>query len=332
MLKIGKIPPDILKSSVYPYTGKLRKEVLVHSGLGEDCSIIDFGDKVAVLSTDPITGADNSSSHLSVYVSCNDIAACGAKPIGILVTLLLPVGSNEKILKDLMKGIHEAANDIGIEVLGGHSEITPAVTKPVISATAIGVTSKDKIVTSSGAKTGDDVIVTKSLGLEGTAILALDYEEYLKGKVPQSVIDKAQNLIKSISVINEGIIASDIGVSAMHDITEGGLLSACHEVAEASGVGIRIFRDSLPILPETLDICKIFDINPLGLISSGSMLICTPIGDKVLEALKSQSISATKIGKVIDSGNFIVSQEEERDIIPLERDELFKAIENVQNI
>ena len=118
----------------------------------------------------------------------------------------------------------------------------------------------------------------------------------------------------------------------MHDITEGGLLSACHEVAEASGVGIRIFRDSLPILPETLDICKIFDINPLGLISSGSMLICTPIGDKVLEALKSQSISATKIGKVIDSGNFIVSQEEERDIIPLERDELFKAIEKVQNI
>lgn len=167
MLKVGKIPPDILKSSVFPYIGTLREEVLVHSGLGEDCSIIDFGNSVAVLSTDPITGADNRSSHLSVYVSCNDIAACGAKPVGVLVTLLLPPGSNKIVLKDLMKGIHEAANNIGIEVLGGHSEITSAVNKPVISATAIGITSKDTFVTSSGAKPGDDVLVTKALGLEG---------------------------------------------------------------------------------------------------------------------------------------------------------------------
>ncbi|MDD4568573.1 MAG: AIR synthase family protein [Tepidanaerobacteraceae bacterium] len=332
MLKVGKIPPDILKSSVFPYIGTLREEVLVHSGLGEDCSIIDFGNSVAVLSTDPITGADNRSSHLSVYVSCNDIAACGAKPVGVLVTLLLPPGSNKIVLKDLMKGIHEAANNIGIEVLGGHSEITSAVNKPVISATAIGITSKDTFVTSSGAKPGDDVLVTKALGLEGTAILASDYKEYLSGRVSKNVIDKAQEFIQNISVINEGIIASNIGVSAMHDITEGGLLGACYEVAEASGVGMSIFRDSLPILPETLDICQAFDINPLGLISSGSMLICTPIGDKVLEALKTQGIPATNIGKVINSGKFIFSQEGQEQIIPFERDELFKAIEKVPKI
>ncbi len=332
MLKAGKVPPGILKSSVYPYIGKLRKEVLVHSGLGEDCSIIDFGDSVAVLSTDPITGADIHSSHLSVYVSCNDIAACGARPIGILVTLLLPVGSNESLLKELMEGIHKAANTIDIEVLGGHSEITSAVTKPVISAAAIGIADKDKFVTSSGAKSGDDIIVTKSLGLEGSAILASDFKEFLSGKVSKETIAKAQRFIEKISVIDEGMIASEIGVSAMHDITEGGLLGACFEVAEASGVGVTIYQDLLPILPETQDICTAFDIDPLGLISSGCMLICTPKGDEVVKALKAHEIPATIIGKVTLHGKFMVSPDGKYPIVPFERDELIRAIEKVQEL
>jgi hydrogenase expression/formation protein HypE len=330
MLKAGKVSPDVLKSSVYPFTGKLRKEVLVHSGLGEDCSIIDFGDSVAVLSTDPITGADIHSGHLSVYVSCNDIAACGAKPIGILVTLLLPVGSDKSILKALMEGIHDAANTVGIEVLGGHSEITSSVTKPIISATAIGIANKDKFVTSSKAKPGDDIIVTKALGLEGSAILASDFEEFLTDKVSQQTIKKAQRFIEKISVIDEGIIAAKIGVSAMHDITEGGLLGACFEVAEASGVGMEIFHDLLPVLPETRDICSAFDIDPLGLISSGSMLICSSKGDEIITALKARKIPASIIGKVTLQGLYMLTPDSKRPIIPFERDELIRAIEKVQ--
>ncbi|NLZ52898.1 MAG: AIR synthase [Thermoanaerobacteraceae bacterium] len=330
MLNAGKVPPDVLKSSVYPYMGKLRKEVLVHSGLGEDSSIIDFGDKVAVLSTDPITGADIHSSHLAVYVSCNDIAACGAEPIGILVTLLLPVGSDECILKELMEGVHEAASKIGIEVLGGHSEITSAVVKPIISATAIGLADKDNFVTSSRAKPGDDIIVTKFLGLEGSAILASDFEGFLTGKVSDKTIINAQGFIDKISVIEEGILAAKVGVSAMHDITEGGLLGACFEVAEASGVGIEIYQDLLPILPETKEICRAFGINPLGLISSGSMLICTPKGDEVVQALKARKIPATIIGKVTSHGKFMVGSSGKRPIIPFERDELIRAIEKVR--
>ncbi|HHV19000.1 MAG TPA: AIR synthase [Thermoanaerobacterales bacterium] len=332
MLKAGKVPPQILKSSVYPFIGKLRKEVLVHSGLGEDCSIIDFGDSVAVLSTDPITGADIHSGHLSVYVSCNDIAACGAKPIGILVTLLLPVGSDETLLRKIMEGIHKAANTVGIEVLGGHSEITSAVTKPIISAAAIGIVQKDKFVTSSGAKLGDDIIVTKSLGLEGSAILASDFEEFLIGKVSRETIKKAQGFIEKISVIDEGIIAAKIGVSAMHDITEGGLLGACFEVAEASHVGMEIYEDSLPILPETQNICTAFDIDPLGLISSGSMLICTPKGNEVTAALKNYNISSTIIGKVTLQGIYMVTPDGKHPIVPFERDELVRAIEKVQEL
>lgn len=333
MLKAGKVPPELLKSSVYPYVGKLRKEVLVHSSFGEDCSIIDFGDSVAVLSTDPITGADIHSSHLAVYVSCNDVAACGAEPIGILVTLLLPIGSSESLLKELMKGINEAANKVGIEILGGHSEITSAVSKSIISTTAIGITGKDKFVTSSGAKPGDAIIVTKTLGLEGSAILASDFEEFLIKKLPRETIEKAKNFIEKISVVDDGIIASKVGVSAMHDITEGGLLGACYEVAEASGVGIEIYQDLLPILPETQDICKAFGINPLGLISSGSMLICTPFADEVIAALNESKIDATVIGKVTsqEHGKFMVSSGKKCPIMPFERDELYNAIEKVHN-
>jgi len=327
ILKIGKVPPEILKSSVYPFLGKRRKDVLVHSGFGEDCSIIDYGENVAVVSTDPITGADKNSGYIGVYISTNDIAACGAKPIGIMVTLLLPAGSDENMLKDIMEGIHKGANSLGIEVLGGHSEITDGVVKPIISVTAIGIARKDEYVTSSGAKPGDDVIITKALGLEGTAILAADYEKILKEKLGDELVSRAKNFIESIGVVEEGLAAARVGVTAMHDITEGGLLGAAYEVAEASGAGMVIFEEELPIYPETKAICDFFKINPLGLISSGSMLICTPKGKEVVEALKSKGINATIVGKVTNDEKILMSEDKSSIIIPLERDELYVAIE-----
>lgn len=329
-MKAGKLPPEILFSSVYPYLGKQKKEVLVHAGLGEDCSVIDFGENVAVLSTDPITGADKNSSYLSVYISCNDIAACGAEPIGILTTLLMPPGTKDYEIRSIMEEIHNAANKIGIEILGGHSEITFAVTKPVISATAIGITKKDKYVTSQGAKPGDKVIVTKALGLEGSSILAADFERFLKDKLPADVIERAKDFIKNISVINDGLIATRAGVSAMHDITEGGVLGACYEISVASKVGIRIHKEKLPILPETKTICDVFGVDPLGLISSGSMLICTSFPDEVINSLKDAGIRATVIGDIIEEGRFIEVEGKDYPLIPPERDELYKAIEKVK--
>lgn len=328
MLKIGKVPPEILKRVVYPHLGVMRKEVLVHSGFGEDCSIIDFGNNVAVVSTDPITGANKNSGYLSVFVSCNDIAACGANPLGIMVTLLLPEGTDENRLKDLMEGIHNAANEIGVEVLGGHSEITDAVVKPIISVTALGIAKRNEYVTSSGAKAGDDVIVTKALGLEGTAILAFDYEELLKKRIPAELLHSAKSFIEKIGVIEEGLAAAKVGASAMHDITEGGLLGAAYEVAEASGVGIKIIKDKLPILPETKAICDFFQIDPLCLISSGSMLICTPKGNEVLEALESRGIDAYIVGKITEKEKLLISGDNHISILPPERDELYTAKKN----
>ncbi|WP_422447888.1 AIR synthase family protein [Thermoanaerobacterium sp. DL9XJH110] len=329
-MKIGKIPPEILKKSVYPFLGKRRKEVLVHSGFGEDCSVIDFGRYVAVASSDPITGADKNGGYLSVFISCNDIAACGAEPVGILVTLLLPEGADEDMLKNLMEGIHRGAAKIGVEVLGGHSEITASVVKPVVSVTALGIAGKGEYVTSSGAKPGDDVIVTKALGLEGSAVLACDFEEFLKTKIPPEDVYRAQGFLEMIGVIEDGLTAARAGVSAMHDITEGGLLGAAYEVAEASGVGIEIYKEKLPILPETAAICRAFDIDPLGLISSGSMLICTPRGEKVMEALAQKDIPAFRVGKITAGGRYLISDGSRIPLKPPERDELYRAIEKAK--
>lgn len=328
----GKIPPDIMQKTIFPYLGIKRKEVLVHSKLGEDCSIIDFGgDYVAVLSTDPITGADKHSSHLAVHISCNDIAACGAEPIGILITLLIPEGANDNIVRELMEGINVSAQKIGVEVLGGHSEVTSAVTKPIISTTAIGVAEKDGYITSSGAKPGNSIIVTKALGLEGTAILASDYEYYLDDKLAKITIVTAQNFIQYISVIPEGIIAAKNGATAMHDITEGGILGAAFEIAEASNVGLILYEDKLPILNETKEICNVFDIDPLGLISSGSMLICTDKPEELIKSLTVKNIPATIVGKIADRKRVLIKKDGTKIALkPPKRDELYKVLEKLK--
>ncbi|EMT38869.1 Hydrogenase maturation factor [Thermoanaerobacter thermohydrosulfuricus WC1] len=322
-MEVGKVPVEILKRSVFPYLGVKRKEVLVHSQLGEDSSIIDFGEYVAVLSTDPITAAEKLSGFLSVIISCNDLASCGAKPIGILSTILLPEGTEEATLHGIMKEIDRAAKKLSIEVLGGHTEITSTVNKPIISTTAIGIAKKGEYITTKGAKIGDDVIVTKALGLEGTAILATDYEDLLLKGYNKDFVLKAQNFINEISVIEEGLIAAQNGANAMHDITEGGILGAAYEIAEASGLGIEIYEEKLPIRPETKEICRFFDINPLKLISSGSMIITASNGDKIVKSLSEKGIQATIIGKIIKEGKYLITSKGKEEITPPERDEIY---------
>lgn len=324
-LNIGKIPADILKKYAYPYTGIYKKEVLSHSGLGRDCSIIDFGEKVAVLSSDPITASDKNSGYLSVIISCNDLASCGAKPLGILTTILLPKHADEQLFKQIMSDIDKASKYLDIEVLGGHSEVTEAVNKPVISTTALGIADRKSYIETSGAKAGDDVIITKSLGLEGTAILAADHYDYLKNVMPSEMLNNAKNFINEISVVKEGLIAAKNGATAMHDITEGGILGAASEVAESSGKGVVLYKDRIPVRCETRLICDIFKIDPMGLISSGSLLITTNGGHTLLEILKGNGIEASIVGKIVnDPGKRCILDNNKS--IPLdtpERDEIY---------
>ena len=287
-MKSGKLSPSDLQTRVFRYLGERRPEVLVHARLGEDCSVLDLGDDVLVVSTDPITGTAINIGRLSVIISCNDVASCGAEPVGLLVTLLAPEGSDIASIEEAMRQIDIEAKAQRVEVIGGHTEVTDSVTRMVICSTVVGRARKDSFVTSAGAQPGDSIIVTKSVGLEGTAILAYDRADKLSQLTSPEVVLRAQRFIDELSVVREGLAAVEGDVSAMHDATEGGLLGALYELAMASGVGFEIDLASVPIREETRLICHAAGVDPLRLMSSGSMIIATRDPEGAVDRIQSQ--------------------------------------------
>ena len=301
-MKEGKLDFDDLRNIILNNKTIKRNEVKVRNDVGEDCSVIDFGDCEGIFSTDPITGASKNAGKLAVHINCNDIASSGGEPIGILVTILAPTSSSLEEINKVMNEIDEETAKIGIEIIGGHTEVTSAVNKMVISITVIGKNLKGKSIKTAGAKLGDDIIVTKALGLEGTYILINDYEERIQKVLSKEEIEFGKSLINKISVLEEGKIGGKFGVNSMHDITEGGLLGGLFEVAMASNKGFKIFKDKIPMFDITKKVCKEFKIDPLRLISSGSMLITTKNGEELIKQLKEKGIDASIIGTVCENG------------------------------
>ncbi len=329
-MKVGKLTPEKLNELIFTQLKFRRKDVLLHPGIGEDSAVIDFGELVCVISTDPITGASKGIGRLAVHVSCNDLASNGAEPVGVQLVMLLPEDIAEDRIREIMQEVDQGAAELGIDVLGGHTEITSLVSKPIISATAIGKALKESYVTSSGARYGDDIIITKGAGIEGTAILANDYGEYLinKGIQPET-IESAKNFFDEISVLQEGLLAAKMGATAMHDVTEGGIYGALYELAKASQLGFDLFKDQVTIRPETKAICDALKIDPLGLISSGTMLITITNGDDLIEELKKKGILACKIGKMVHSGENLWVNGEKEEFKLLPRDELWRILEEI---
>ncbi|MBI6873837.1 AIR synthase family protein [Clostridium aciditolerans] len=329
-MKVGKLNWDDLKEIIDGSRKVRRDDVRIRSGVGEDCSVVEFGSHECILSTDPITGADANSGKLAVHINCNDIASCGVEPIGILVTILAPENTSLDEIKEVMKEIGEETQKLNVEILGGHTEITRAVNKMVISCTVIGKAPKGKAVATSGAKEGDDIIVTKQLCLEGTSIIVNDYKNKIKDILTEEEIEEAQNYTNYLSVVNEGIISGNFGVNSMHDITEGGVLGALWEVAEASNMGFKVYKEKMPISSITQRICRECSIDPLRFISSGSMLITTKNGNELIEILKKEGIKATIIGKIIKGKGILVDKNIEKEVEPPERDELFVLEEKMK--
>ncbi len=326
-METGKLSPADLERIVFPYLGTRRPDVLVRAAIGEDSAIIDFGEWVCVLSTDPITGAARNAGWLAVHVSCNDVAANGASPVGVLVTVLLSEDAGEEDLRALMEEVHQAASELGIEVLGGHTEVTPNLPATIISSTAIGKARKSRYVTSSGARVGDYLVLTKSAGLEGTAILATDFEDRLRSTLGDEIVARAQAFRREISVVREGIAAAELGATAMHDPTEGGVLGSIHEMATAAGLGVEVWADAIPVRDETRRVCEVFHADPLKLISSGALLIACPDGEAMVEGLARRGVSAAVIGRMIAEGRWIVSAGRRRDLGISYRDELWRILE-----
>lgn len=329
-LRTGKLPPQVLQTLVLSDLGAKRPDVLVHAALGEDSSVIDFGDCVCVVSTDPITGAVANAGWLSVQISCNDVAANGAEPVGVLPTLLLPESTTEAEIRRTMAEISTAAAELGVEVLGGHTEITPGLPNLIISLTAIGRAPKTGYVTSAGARPGDVILMSKWAGMEGTSILANDLPDRLAAHLDPAALARARHLVKRISVVKEGLLAARNGATALHDATEGGVLGALFELAEASGIGLEVWPDTIPVLPETTAICRAFKADPLRLISSGTMLIASRKGSELADLLRREGIEATVIGAATEpeAGRWLVRADGSREpLFPPDRDELWRILE-----
>lgn len=327
-LKIGKLTNDQLRSIIMDQLKFRHKDVVLRSNVGEDCAGVAFGDDVCLLTTDPITGAANEIGQLAVHISCNDIASNGAMPTAILLTILAPESTTEDELKMIMKDASEAASNIGVEIVGGHTEITNAVNRVVISSTAIGKQKKDQLFSNQALKEGDIIVMTKSVGLEGCGIIAYEKENELIDVLSLAELDEAKDMLSHISVVKEGVIAGKFGVTSMHDVTEGGLLGAVFEICDAANLGAIIKYESLNLPDVTLKICNHFEINPLRLISSGTMLmtVSESRANDLVSTLEKADIDVSIIGQVTTKDIYLEKRGRLTYVTPPDSDELYKVV------
>lgn len=328
-MELGKLPNSTLEKLILNDLVTRREETILRPAVGEDCCALNLGENLCVISTDPITAADENAGILAVIVSLNDLAACGAEPVGILSTVLLPPNISEIKISKLFKTVNETCAKMNIDVLGGHTEITDSVNKVIIITTAIGKVKSSGLIRSDGAKPGDALLMTKAAGLEGTAIITTDKSNEIAEILSASEIQKAKLYINEISVLKEGIIAAQNGSHAMHDVTEGGILGAVWEVCSACGYGAEIYLDNIKIRDITSKICNYYNIDPLKLISSGSMLIACSQLDKesIIKKIHNIGVACTEIGIVTKIVKVIAVKDNiKTEVEQPGADELYKVI------
>lgn len=332
----GKIPIDILESVVFKNLGIRRREVVLGPSAGIDGAVINVGNKSLVVSTDPITGAIELIGWLAVNINANDIATFAVEPAFLLSCILLPENADMKTVETISGQMGKAAKELGIAIVGGHCEVTPGLANPIVVGCTIGITEKGNYVTAAGAKQGDKIILTKTAGIEGTAVLASDKENQLKKVVSATTLRNAKRFYDQISVVKDAITAFKTGaVHAMHDPTEGGVAGGIHEMADASHLGFRVHKKKIPVRPETTEICNFFEIDPLQLTASGSLLIAVErdSADRVVGILSKEGITAEVIGEFLPSvEERIIIQEDgsSENLVRPVSDHLWSALEKIR--
>ncbi|WP_297522553.1 AIR synthase family protein [Thermococcus sp.] len=294
----GKVPPEVLERIL----SKIRSNdprVLIGPGIGIDVSAVSFGERTLVASTDPITGAVEDIGYYAVHINANDVATSGARPRWFLVTLLLPEGE-ERLAGKIMGQIASEAGKLGVSVIGGHTELTPGLSRPIVVGTMLGEVD-GRPLSSAGARPGDAIVMTKWAGLEGTSIIARERREELATAFGRSFVERAESLAEYLSVVDEALYAAAFGANAMHDPTEGGVANGVHEMADAAGLGFRLYTEGIPIREETEKICSFYGLNPLALMGSGSLLIAVPrdAARLLVERLLARGIKATLVGEFL---------------------------------
>lgn len=308
-LPTGKFPNDLLRRYLEAFDFA-DPSVIIHPGIGEDTAAVTVeGEEVLILKSDPITFVTDAIGHYAVAINANDIATAGATPRWFLTTLLFPPGFTPAEIFAVLRDLETVCRRRGITLCGGHTEITDAVTRPVVCGMLAGTVTRSKLIDKRDMRPGDRVLLTKGVAVEGTTIIAREFEVRLTELgIPEEEIAWCRGLLDQISVLDEARIAAESpGTSAMHDVTEGGLATALEELGAAGGHRIRVRMESIPVFPQTAALCRLLGIHPLGLIGSGSLLICCReehVKD-LIRRLFEAGIQVTVIGEVLAEGTGI---------------------------
>jgi len=333
-IPIGKLPAEHLARLLARYA-RPDPRLIVGARPGEDAAVIDMGERYLIAKTDPITFATDEIGWYAVNVNANDVACAGGAPRWFLATLLLPEGKTDAELVDtIFAQMAEACARLDVTLAGGHTEITYGLDRPVIVGQMLGEVAPDRFVATAGVRPGDDILLTKGVAVEATAIIAREKEGELARVFDAGYLARCRNFLHEpgISVVRDAQVAQAAGVvHAMHDPTEGGLATGLWEMSIAAGVGLEIGEAAIPILPETAALCTQFDLDPLGVIASGALLIaCPPTETRpILDALHEEGISATCLGRAVEGGQgcTLLGSGSRRPLPSFARDEIARLFE-----
>jgi len=302
-LQSGKLPPGMLAELLARLPHR-DPRVLVGPGIGRDAAVIDLGGRLLVAKTDPVTFATRRIGWYAVNVNANDVACMGARPAWFLATALLPAGSPESLAADIFDQLVAACDALDIELVGGHTEVTPGIDRPIIVGAMLGESAPDEIVTGENITTGDAVLLTKGIAIEGTALLAHDAHAALATLgVSTQTVESARRMLfePGISVVRDAAtICSVTRPRLMHDPTEGGIVTALHEMAQAAAAPIAVDVEAIRVFDETRVICRALDLDPMGLLASGALLaiVAAEDAEPVKQALRQEGIGCELIGTV----------------------------------
>ena len=330
-LPVGKLPAELLGRLIASY-GSIDPTVVVGPGVGGDAAAIDLGATTLVVKSDPITFASESPARYLVDVNANDLACLGAMPRWMMVTALLPAGTMESEVEAHFRELRDACVERGVSLVGGHTEVTTAVSRTILIGVLLGE-ARGALLRPGGARPGDVLLLTKAIAIEGTALLARELGDRIRGLLDPAVVERAASLLADpgISVVPEAMAVLEAGgVSALHDPTEGGLATGIRELALAADCGATVERNAVPVLPETEAIAGALDLDPLGMLASGSLLIAAAPGaaNRLISAGHGIGVPLTRIGEVTHSAGRFVLREAgvERELPLYESDEIARAM------
>ncbi len=328
-MRAGKLPLELL-SELLDRVKSDDPRVVLGPRPGEDAALIDMGDRYLVAKSDPITFTTDLIGWYLVQVNSNDLAVMGAIPRWLLATVLLPEGTHPDAVRAVFEQLRKACSTLGVSLVGGHTEITYDLPRPLAVGALLGEVGKEDVVLTSGARPGDVVVLTKGVAIEGTAILAREArDELVEAGLDAGMVDRASRLLfdPGISVVGDAAVArAAADVHSMHDPTEGGLATALREMCEAAEVGVVVDGDAVPVLPESRAVCRALGLDPLGLIASGALLatVSPEEAPALVAALEREDIAAGVIGRVTvpEEGLRLRTEDGLRELPAFDRDEL----------